>query len=122
MPSRRSFLRKRRRRTVVGSGPCASPHPDLRIAQESESNSAASLPPSIAAMRSMKGEAKAITAGERRARIEKARRLMAENHIDALMLTAISGLRSGSLKSLLTLTSYPLFFGGPERWSQMVKE
>jgi Xaa-Pro dipeptidase len=35
----------------------------------------------------MKGEAKPITADERRARIEKARRLMAGSHTDAIMLT-----------------------------------
>ncbi len=45
------------------------------------------LPPSIAALTSMRAQAKPITNDERRARIEKARRLMAEHKIDALMLT-----------------------------------
>lgn len=44
------------------------------------------LPPPIAALTSMKGRETPITADERRARVEKARRLMAEQRIDALML------------------------------------
>jgi Xaa-Pro dipeptidase len=50
------------------------------------SNSPALLPPPIAALKSMKDRAKPITTEERRARIEQARRLMAERQIDALML------------------------------------
>ena len=45
------------------------------------------LPPSIAALTSMKDQATPISVDERRGRIEKARRLMAEQKIDALMLT-----------------------------------
>ena len=45
------------------------------------------LPPSIAALTSMKDLATPISVEERRARLEKARRLMTENRIDALMLT-----------------------------------
>ena len=45
------------------------------------------LPPSLAALTSMKAQATPITSDERRARIEKARRLMAQHKIDALMLT-----------------------------------
>jgi Xaa-Pro dipeptidase len=44
------------------------------------------LPPAIAALTSMKGRETPISADERRARIEKARRLMAEQRVDALML------------------------------------
>jgi Xaa-Pro dipeptidase len=44
------------------------------------------LPAPIAALTSMKGRETPITSDERRARIEKARRLMAEQKIDALML------------------------------------
>jgi len=47
----------------------------------------APLPPSIAALKSMKDKAQPITVDERRARVENARRLMAENRLDALMLT-----------------------------------
>jgi Xaa-Pro dipeptidase len=46
-----------------------------------------SLPPAIAALQSMRGEAKPITSDERRARIDKARQLMVREKIDALVLT-----------------------------------
>lgn len=46
------------------------------------------LPPSIVALTSMRAQAKPITNEERRARIEKARKLMAEDKIGALVLTA----------------------------------
>ena len=45
------------------------------------------LPPAIAALRSMRGEAKPITAEERAERQEKARRLMRENNLSAILLT-----------------------------------
>src|SRR5262249_48126690 len=45
------------------------------------------MPPSIAALTSMKDRAKPITADERRARIERAQKLMAEQKIDAIALT-----------------------------------
>lgn len=45
------------------------------------------LPPAIAALTSMKDQATPISVEERRARIEKARRLMTENRIGGLMLT-----------------------------------
>ena len=44
------------------------------------------LPPSIEALTSMRSQARPITADERRRRIERARKLMAEQKIDALML------------------------------------
>src|SRR5918993_2291957 len=43
-------------------------------------------PPAIRALTSMRAQARPITADERRGRVEKARRLMAEEKIDALML------------------------------------
>ena len=46
-----------------------------------------SLPPSLAALSSMKSQATPITNEERRVRIEKARQLMTRHKIDALMLT-----------------------------------
>lgn len=46
----------------------------------------ASLPPSIAALKSMKSQATPISVDERKTRIEKARQLMMQNKIDALML------------------------------------
>ena len=50
------------------------------------------LPPAIAALSSMKGKERPITADERRGRIERARRLMTEQKIDALMLCSGSSL------------------------------
>src|SRR5262245_9846942 len=44
------------------------------------------LPPSIMALTSMRDRAKPITVDERRARIEQARKIMAEQKIDALVL------------------------------------
>ena len=45
------------------------------------------LPPAIAELKSMRGEAKPITAEERGARQEKARQLMRENNLSAILLT-----------------------------------
>ena len=45
------------------------------------------LPPAIAALRTLRGEAKPITIEERAGRQEKARRLMRENSLSALLLT-----------------------------------
>lgn len=50
------------------------------------------LPAPIAALTPMKGKERPITADERRGRIERARRLMAEQKIDALMLCSGSSL------------------------------
>ena len=47
----------------------------------------AQLPAPVASLTSMRGQARPIDADERRARVEKARRLMAQHKIDALMLT-----------------------------------
>jgi Xaa-Pro dipeptidase len=69
----------------------------------------AALPPSIAALTSMRDQATPITADERRGRIEKARRLMAERNIDALMLTGgtslvyFSGMRWGLSERLFAM-------------------
>ncbi len=46
-----------------------------------------SLPPAIAALRTRRGEAKPITIEERAGRQEKARRLMRENNLSAILLT-----------------------------------
>ncbi|HEX7421655.1 MAG TPA: twin-arginine translocation signal domain-containing protein, partial [Thermoanaerobaculia bacterium] len=50
-------------------------------------NAGASQPPSIAALTSMRDQVKPITNDERRARIQKAKRLMADEKIGALVLT-----------------------------------
>ena len=57
------------------------------LASSSAAVVAAQLPAPIASLSSMRNQAKPITNTERRARIEKAQRLMAEHKIDALMLT-----------------------------------
>ncbi len=53
----------------------------------SAAQEAKALPPSIAALRSMREQAKAITVEERRARQERARQLMRENKLSAMVLT-----------------------------------
>lgn len=61
--------------TTAGAG--ASPAQD----------DSAGLPPAIAALTSMRDLATPISVDERRARLEKARRLMAQNGIDSILLT-----------------------------------
>ena len=56
-----------------------------RMAQAAESSEP--LPPAIAALHSMRGEAKPITVEERASRQEKARQLMRENNFSAILLT-----------------------------------
>ncbi len=81
MVSRRSFIRvSSLGAAVVGAGAAD-------VFAQPAARTAAALPPSIAALTSMKAEARPITASERSGRIEKARRLMAAQKIDALMLT-----------------------------------
>lgn len=66
-------------------------------------------PPAIAALTSVRDQATPISADERRGRIEKARRLMAEHQIDALMLTGgssleyFSGMRWGLSERLFAM-------------------
>jgi Xaa-Pro dipeptidase len=71
-----------RREFLYGAGAAAAllnaPKIDARQQQE--------LPPSIRALASMRSQMRPITADERRVRVEKARRLMAEQKIDAVML------------------------------------
>ena len=97
MINRRSFL------SVAGALAGA---PAFLLQRRSPSSpSAAALPPSIAALTSMRDQAKPITSEERRQRIEKARRLMVAERIDALVL-------SGGT-SLLYFTN--IRWGGGER-------
>lgn len=88
---------------------CSSPAPQAGTTPATGGAAAAAEPPSIAALTSMRGQAVAISADERRARVEKARRLMAEQKIDALMLTGgtslvyFSGIRWGLSERLFSL-------------------
>jgi len=67
------------------------------------------LPPSIAALASMRSQATPITVDERRARFERARRLMAEHKLDAVMLAGgtsllyFTGVRWGNSERLFTV-------------------
>jgi len=80
MPSRRSVLR-------LGSLAIGLGWPARSQAQRSPGGSPGSLPPAIAALQSMKDRARPFTSQERLARIEKARRLMAAEKIDAILMT-----------------------------------
>src|SRR5215472_14680102 len=44
------------------------------------------LPPSIARLKSMRDQARPITVDERRARLDRARELMQQNRLDAIMV------------------------------------
>lgn len=78
--NRRTFVR-----TSVAAAVGAGAH---RVsAREAQGiQGAGALPPSLQALTSMRSQAKPITADERRARIERARKLMAEQKMNALML------------------------------------
>ena len=59
---------------------------DAHLLEEAPQQGGA-LPPAIAALQPMTAGVKPITVNERRARVEKATRLMREQNIDAMMLT-----------------------------------
>src|SRR2546430_702892 len=73
-------------------------------------NNCTGLPPSIASLTSMKDQAKPITTEERGERQEKARRLMADNKLDAILLTEGTSLTYFS----------GIHWGGSERLFAMV--
>ncbi len=81
MVSRRRFLYG----SALAAGTAALP---AQAAPQTADADCRPLPPSIAALKSLKAQAKAITNEERQARLARARELMAANHIDAVMLTA----------------------------------
>lgn len=78
MPSRRHFLGAS---VVTAAGITLGARPASELAPACDE-----LPPAIKALRSMKNQAKPITPDERRGRMEKARTLMREHGIDALLL------------------------------------
>lgn len=84
MFSRRSFLWSSAASLVLTRAPKAFADPQRRGGADQP---AGPLAPSIAALQSMRDQAKPITNDERRTRIEKARRLMAEQKIDAIALS-----------------------------------
>jgi len=81
MVSRRAFLYG----SALAAGAAALP---AHAAPQTVDADCRPLPPSIAALKSMKEQAKPITNEERQARLAKARELMAANNLDAIMLTA----------------------------------
>jgi Xaa-Pro dipeptidase len=81
MVSRRAFLYG----SALAAGAATLP---VHAAPQTVDADCRPLPPSIAALKSMKEQAKPITNDERRARLAKARELMAANKLDAIMLTA----------------------------------
>ena len=74
-----------------------------------ESALAGPVPPSIAALTSMKGRAKPITNDERKARIARAHALMTENKLDAVLLAGgtslnyFTGIRWGNSERLFAV-------------------
>jgi len=109
MINRRSFVKMGSVAAGATLAAGCSPNPSQAAAAPPPPQGAGSEPPSIAALLSMRDQAKPITAEEHRGRIEKARRLMAERKIDALMLTGgtslvyFSGIRWGLSERLFTM-------------------
>jgi Xaa-Pro aminopeptidase len=86
MVSRRSFLWSSTAAVIVSRAPRLSAR-DAQRRGEGGTVDSGPLPPSIAALTSMRDQARPITNEERHKRIERAKTLMAESKIDALMLT-----------------------------------
>src|SRR5258708_27702451 len=81
MPTRREFL-------GVSTGAVGALGAPVAPASPAEAQaSCGALPPSIKALTSQKDRAHPITVEERRARLDQARRLLAAEKLDALMLT-----------------------------------
>jgi Xaa-Pro dipeptidase len=74
------------RRRFLQTGSVAAGISAVLPAMASASSNAQPLPPSIAALTSMREQAKPITLDERRARQERARQLMRENNLSAIVL------------------------------------
>jgi Xaa-Pro dipeptidase len=79
------FMVSRRRFLQTGSVAAGVSVALPTLAQAAEPDK--SLPPAIAALRTLRGEAKPITIEERAGRQEKARQLMRENNLSAILLT-----------------------------------
>jgi Xaa-Pro aminopeptidase len=103
------IMLSRRRILKLGSAAAGAALASPVAAATSENNWQA-LPPSIAGLKSMKDQAKPITTEERGERQEKARRLMADNKLDAILLTGGTSLTYFS----------GIHWGGGERLFAMV--
>lgn len=86
MFSRRKFVQLA---GIAAGAPLAS---RLTYAQN-EPTGCGTLPPAIAHLKSMRAQARPITVEERQERVERARQLMEQNHIDAIMLIGGSTMR-----------------------------
>ena len=101
MITRRGFLR----RSALGATFAGSPH----LIEQTREDTRAPVPPSIAELRSMRDQARPITVEERRARLDKARRLMADYKLDAILLTGgtsltyFAGARWGNSERLMAI-------------------
>ena len=91
MPSRRTFLGTTA--AALAATATRTPIADAREIADGNPQQGGAVPPAIAALTPMKAGVKPITVEERRARIDKATRLMRENKIDALMLTGGTSLQ-----------------------------
>jgi Xaa-Pro aminopeptidase len=78
------------RRRFLQTGATAAAAAALPASSSAKDNS--SLPPSIASLKSMKDQAVPITVDERKARIERARELMAQNKLQAIVVATGSSL------------------------------
>jgi Xaa-Pro dipeptidase len=102
MLSRRSFL------TLTGAAAGLSVT-RLSAQRGRGAEPAGPLPPSIAALTSMRDRARPITTDERRARIERARKLMADQKLDAIVLAGgtslvyFTGMRWGGSERLFAV-------------------
>src|SRR5258708_30943157 len=87
MISRRRFLEA----SGLAVGAAAASHPLLAAAEQEKQES--SLPQSIARLKSRQSEATPIAREERQERQERARKLMSENALDAIVLMEGTSLR-----------------------------
>lgn len=98
-----------RRQLLQSAGLMAAAGMVDRGAAQAQSGPGEPLPASIAALPSMREQARPITNAERLGRIEKARRLMGESKLDAVLLTGgtsltyFTGLRFGTSERLMAL-------------------
>jgi len=105
MSNRREFLASA---STLGAAVALGAHPTEALAADAESlQQGTGLPPAIQALRPMRDGVVPISVTERQGRIEKARRLMREQGIDALMLTGgtsmvyFTGIQWGNSERLL---------------------
>lgn len=86
-----SFMRNRRKflsAAALGSAAATLPSvfPTSAFSQDETPTREAVMPPAIAALKNRRAEAQPITPAERRDRLERARQLMEQNHLDAICL------------------------------------